>query len=90
MRCRMGILRDNLEKRCHLFLMNEYENVPVDLPPELEVRIQKIMDESGRTRDEVIQRLLKIFFREVDHPSANASDFALAIRRALQELRAGG
>ena len=69
-------------------LMNEHDDV--DLPPKYEARIQEIMDETGLTRDEVIQRLLKIFFREVDNPSASGPAFALAIRRALQELRAGG
>jgi hypothetical protein len=70
--------------------MSELVDVPADLPPELEVRIQKVMDETGLTRDEVIQGLLKIFFEEVDHPSQNSPELALRIRKAIKEAGAGG
>jgi hypothetical protein len=70
--------------------MSEFDDVPADLPPELEARIQKIMNETGLTRDEVITRQVKAFFREVDNPSPNAPALALKIRRAEKESGAGG
>jgi hypothetical protein len=80
-----------LERRLFLCLsMNEFVNVPVDFPPELEARIQKIMEDGDLTRDEVIQGLLKVFFQEVDHPSEDALALALVVKRAVKESGAGG
>jgi hypothetical protein len=70
--------------------MGELIDVPADLPPDLEARVQEIMAKTGETRDEVINRLVKRFLHEVDHPSEKAPALALRIRRAIKESGAGG
>ena len=70
--------------------MSEFDDVPADLPSELEARIQKIMVETGLTRDGVITRQVEAFFREVDNPSPNAPTVALENQEAEKESEAGG
>jgi hypothetical protein len=70
--------------------MNELADVPADLPPDVEARVQEIMVKTGETRDGVINRLLKRFLQETDHPSEDAPALALRVREALKERNAGG
>ncbi len=70
--------------------MSESADVPADLPPEVEAKIQRIMDETGRSRDEVIQGQFKAFFHAVDHPTGHDAAFVQVVRRRIKEAGAGG
>jgi hypothetical protein len=67
--------------------MSEFE---VDFPPKVEAKIQKIVKNTGKTRDEVIKGLVMAFFDKVDHPGQNVPAFVLMVKRVLRELNSGG
>ena len=62
----------------------------VVFPPTLEAKIQKMVENTSGTRDEVIQGLMVKFFDKVDLPSENIPAFALLVKRAMRELNSGG
>ena len=62
----------------------------VVFPKKVEAKIQKLVKDTGLTRNEVIEWLVKKFFNKVDQPSENIPAFALKVKRALRELGSGG
>jgi len=62
----------------------------VVFPPKVEAKIQKLVKNTGFTRDQVIQGLVMAFFDKVDQPGENVTAFVLMVKRALRELDAGG
>lgn len=62
----------------------------VVFPKKIEAKIQKLVTNTGYTRDEVIQGLVMAFFDKIDQPSENISGFVLMVKRALRELDSGG
>jgi transcriptional regulator NrdR family protein len=56
----------------------------------VEDKIQKIVKNTGYTRNEVIQGLVLAFFDKRDVPKENISAFVLMVKRALRELESGG
>jgi hypothetical protein len=70
--------------------MSEPTDFSVVFPPKVEAKIQKLVKNTGFTRDEVIQGLVMAFFEKTDQPGENVSDFVLMVKRALRELNSGG
>jgi hypothetical protein len=66
--------------------MSEKVDVPADLPDHLEAAVQKIVEHTGYTRDEVIEKFMVTFLDMVDAPPGpiDEPDFLVTIRRALK------
>jgi hypothetical protein len=62
----------------------------VVFPPKVETKIQKLVKNTGLTRNEVIQGLVMAFFDKIDQPSENVPAFVLLVKTALRELGSGG
>jgi hypothetical protein len=62
----------------------------VVFPKKVEAKIQKLVKNTGLTRNEVVEGLVRKFFNKIDQPWENAPAFALMVKRALRELGSGG
>ena len=67
--------------------MNEKVEIPVVLLAEVEAKIQKIAQQSGYTRDEVIQRLLTSFLETAGQAGKKieSSGFTLTLKKILAD-----
>ena len=94
MRCRMGkILRTTLGKVSIFYSSRLSESTDfsaVVFPPKVETKIQKLIKNTGLTRNEVVQGLVMAFFDKIDQPSENVPAFVLLVKTALRELGSGG
>jgi hypothetical protein len=62
----------------------------VVFPKKVEDKIQKLIKNTGLTRNEVVQGLVMAFFDKIDQPSENVPAFVLLVKTALRELGSGG
>ena len=92
MRCIMGNFEDSLKRRSYFCSLDMSDSTDFSFifPPKVEDKIQKIVKNTGYTRNEVIQGLVMAFFDKRDVPKENISAFVLMVRRALRELESGG
>ncbi len=85
--------KDNLRKGVYFYSSRMSESTDfsaVVFPPKVEAKIQKLIKNTGLTRNEVIQGLVMAFFDKIDQPSENVPAFVLMVKTALRELGAGG
>lgn len=84
---------DNLEKVAYFYSspMSESSDFSaVVFPKKVEAKIQKLVKNTGLTRNEVVQGLVMAFFDKIDQPSENVPAFVLMVKTALRELGSGG
>ena len=62
----------------------------VIFPKQVEAKIQKLIKNTGLTRNEVIQRFVVAFLDKINQPSENVPAFVLLVKRAMRELGSGG
>jgi len=70
--------------------MSESTDFPFVFPPKVEANIQKLVKNTGFTRNQVIQGLVMTCFDKSDSPGENVTAFALMVKRALRELNSSG
>jgi hypothetical protein len=65
--------------------MNEKVDIPVGFLAEIEAKIQKIVQHSGCTRDEAIERLITTFLERADKAGKKIepSGFTITVKRIL-------